>query len=158
MRFRYERDPATFWARVDRRGPDDCWEWTRCRGAEGYGRVNGGSGAKGKIYNAHRVAYALTHPRWDGTKKVLHRCDNPPCCNPRHLFLGTDADNMRDKAAKGRVKPVNGSLNPNAKLTEAQVRKILTSRHVYRQLADEYGVTIGMIGHIKKGRSWRHLS
>lgn len=92
---------------------------------------------------------------WHGL--VLHRCDNPPCCNPGHLFIGTDADNAADKARKGRVAPNHGMLNGRAKLTEADVKAIRSSRSTYRKLAAQYGVSFGLIGHVKRRRNWTHL-
>ena len=77
---------------------DECWEWTDGCDGDGYGVV----GAGGKTVRAHRVAWEVAHgPIPDGVH-VLHQCDNPPCINPAHLFLGTQADNMADKVAKGR--------------------------------------------------------
>ena len=90
-----------FWAKVDRASSDACWPWLATHGRFGYGEFKVG-GRSGRSVKAHRVAWELTHgPISDGLF-VLHRCDNPPCCNPGHLFLGTHADNMRDMAQKGR--------------------------------------------------------
>lgn len=83
-----------FWAGVKIGAPDDCWLWTRSRDKDGYGQVNHG--------RAHRATWALTFGAIPASLCVLHRCDNPPCCNPAHLFLGTTADNMADKKAKQR--------------------------------------------------------
>lgn len=87
-----------FWAKVDRRGPDECWPWTGATQQTGYGRFR----VDGRLQGAHRVAYVLTHGHLRPGAHVLHRCDTPGCCNPSHLFLGTHADNMADKEAKGR--------------------------------------------------------
>lgn len=87
--------PARFWAKVDR--GDDCWEWTGIKDPNGYGRC----GMFGETL-AHRVAWKLTREAIPGGLFVLHRCDNPPCCNPDHLFLGTQADNIADMDHKGR--------------------------------------------------------
>lgn len=82
----------------------DCWEWPGARNVNGYGTLatNGhGNGVSKRL--AHRVAYELEHGAIPEGKLIMHRCDNPPCCNPAHLQVGTDADNNRDKAAKGRA-------------------------------------------------------
>lgn len=89
-----------FWENVDKRGPDDCWEWMA--GKEfGYGYIRR-EGHKGKMARAHRVAWELTNGPIPKGMCVLHRYDNPGCCNPAHLWLGTLADNNADMAAKGR--------------------------------------------------------
>lgn len=83
---------ADFWSRVDVRGPDECWPWMNAKTPNGYGTVYFG----GRMVGAHRVSWELTHgPIPDGLF-VLHHCDNPPCCNPAHLFTGTHTDNVRD--------------------------------------------------------------
>lgn len=94
-----------FWSRVDQSGgPDACWTWTRRRDKNGYGIVSW----KLKARRAHRMALQLSGVDIPNGMLVCHRCDNPPCCNPAHLFLGTAADNTRDMMSKGR----NGDSRP----------------------------------------------
>lgn len=140
-----------FWAKVDKNGPTmphmqtPCWVWTGATD-KGYGQL----GFNGKSIGAHRLAYELRHGASPGILHVLHRCDNPPCCNPDHLFLGTNGDNVRDMCAKGRAwqqQPGNalrGSANPNAKLLPEQVvaiREAYASKAMNGvQLAEVYGV------------------
>lgn len=92
---------AAFWARVDKSaGPDACWPWTGSTFRSGYGQI----GNRHLPVLAHRAAHQLTHGAIPRGACVLHRCDNPLCCNPAHLFVGSARDNARDKAAKGRCR------------------------------------------------------
>lgn len=88
-----------FWSKVNQ--SDECWTWTASKDDKGYGKI-GLPGRKGWGF-AHRVSYSLEHGvELTPDQKVLHRCDNPPCVRPDHLFLGTAADNAADMVAKGR--------------------------------------------------------
>jgi len=95
-----------FWRKVDRNGPmipemkERCWVWTACKDIDGYGNF----GINGSAFRAHRVAFVLSGGILSGERNLaLHRCDNPSCCNPAHIFAGSDADNMLDKKTKGRT-------------------------------------------------------
>lgn len=108
---------ARFWAKVDK--SEECWIWTGSRQYSGYGRFGGSAGHP---VGAHRFAYELTYgPIPDGLF-VCHRCDNPPCVRPDHLFLGTVTDNNRDTDSKGRTS--HGEAHPSAKLSDQDVRDI----------------------------------
>lgn len=90
-----------FWSRVAAAGQDECWEWQGAR------LLSGGYGVTcwdGKLIRAHRLALALTDGVWDDRRPVCHTCDNPPCCNPSHLWRGTDAENAKDRDSKGRTR------------------------------------------------------
>jgi hypothetical protein len=160
-RRRTARVRALFWTRI--RKSDGCWEWQGCKSTAGYGKA-------GRDRLAHRVAWELTNGPIPEGLCVCHTCDNPPCCNPDHLFLGTHADNMADKVAKGRQPsgehhhwrrlevPTRGECNPSAKLTRAQVIDIRIrygAGEPPRPLATEYGVCPETIASIVKGRSWQ---
>jgi hypothetical protein len=105
-----------FWSKVDKRGPDECWPFTgRTNGNgayPGYGWIRGPE-ANRRPLAAHRISWELHNgPIPDGLF-VLHKCDFPPCTNPAHLFLGTNRDNMRDAAAKGRIGPYRVQRKPD---------------------------------------------
>lgn len=144
-----------FWERVTRNGPDDCWEWQGYRNRSGHGRIN----AEGYRTTAHRIAYILTYGDIPDGLVVCHRCDNPPCCNPSHLFLGTLASNNADRVAKGRG--AQGSKQACAKLTEELVREIRATYECGNvtlvELAIRYGVTANTIGTIVRRKTWKHL-
>jgi hypothetical protein len=146
-----------FWNHVDRSDPDGCWPWRASTLPKGYGRVFW----KGRNHNAHRVAWMIVNGDIPQGMFVCHRCDNPACCNPAHLFLGTPQDNVDDCVKKGRdrrgIHP--GESNPHAKLTNEQVYEI---RRLFRtmphtELAQRYGVTSTNIQDIGNRKSWRHL-
>lgn len=109
---------AHFWAKVETRGADECWHWTESTSDDGYGFVR----KDRKTKRAHRVAWELTNGDIPDGMKVLHKCDNPPCCNPNHLFLGTDQDNSDDKMKKGRFIRLVGDRNGSRRHPEARPR------------------------------------
>lgn len=152
---------ARFWEKVDRRGPAECWEWTGARHGHGYGRIGLGLATQGTDV-AHRVSWELHHGPIPDGMHVLHHCDNPPCVNPRHLFLGTHADNMRDALVKGRTSLVHhkGSKHGRAKLTEAIVRdcrRRVAAGETHTALAREFGVSVGAIQHAVARITWQHV-
>lgn len=159
---------ARFWSKVDRTGTG-CWLWTAGRSRRGYGVFSSSQ----RYVNAHRVAWELTYGAIPPGLLVCHRCDNPPCVNPEHLFLGTAADNARDAAAKGRL--LCGDENPsrrnreirprgeghaNAKLTAAAVLRLREDYRrgfSYRELGVRYGIQRSHVHNLIAGRAWKHL-
>ncbi len=140
-----------FWEKVDVRGADECWPWLASKKQGGYGRI---SDERGHPQLSHRVSYALTvSPIPDGNV-VCHRCDNPRCVNPAHLFLGTQADNLRDMRSKGRGNPPRGVEHPKARLTEALAQQIRRDSRSHRQLARAFGIGKSTVGMIKAGDTW----
>lgn len=146
-----------FWSYVQIGNPDDCWVWTGGRHSRKVKLQYGSFTYGGKTIKAHRVAYTFAFGKPPERLYVLHRCDNTLCCNPKHLFLGTHADNMKDMISKGRARGAAGKNNAGAKLTEQQVREIRASKDLYRVIAEKYSISDSMISNIKLRRSWRHL-
>lgn len=133
-----------FWSKVDRSGgPDACWEWQANRHLQGYGQF----GRAPEQTRSHRVAWELTHGPIPAGQWVLHHCDNPPCCNPAHLYLGTHQNNVRDRVARNRA-PV--------KLTCDQVAEIRTRYAAgdvfYEELGQAYGVSKSHVHRIVRGQ------
>jgi hypothetical protein len=141
-----------FWASFERSG--DCWVWPYATRGKGYGAVS----LNGVDGYAHRFAWTLTNGEIPAGLSVLHRCDNPPCGNPDHLFLGTLADNNRDMVSKGRQ--ASGERARHARLTESEVIEI-RRRHAAGErqylLASEFGVTKPTIHRVVRGHAWKHL-
>ena len=136
-----------------------CWEWKRSRHKTGYGQLT----YRRKLWKAHRAAYAVWVGDIPADMHVCHTCDNPPCINPDHLFLGTNAENHQDKWRKGRhVYPVlPGEMSPSAKLSADDVRDIRKALEAGEisgaGLGRLYGVSKVAISKIKKGETWKSI-
>lgn len=125
---------------------NSCWQWMGYTNPKGYGRM----WLNGKLHMAHRASYILNNGHIPDGMHVLHRCDNPSCVNPAHLFIGSNDDNVKDKMTKGRHRPIAlfGSANPATKLTDEQVRAIRTEREkgqLVSEIARVYGVSNSLI-------------
>lgn len=148
-----------FWALVDIRGGDDCWEWQGKRASNGYGVFN----LEYRHRGAHRMAWELHYGAPPGDLLVCHRCDNRACVRPDHLFLGTQKDNLADMKAKGRASLVRarGEATARAKLTEVEVREIRRRANAGEPqtvIACDYGVTKECIHSVVHRKTWKHVA
>lgn len=157
-----------FWEKVNLLSDDECWEWKATRSHKGYGefysKLRGGRKTR-----AHQVAWILSHGEIPDGMCVCHKCDNPACVNPRHLFVGTALDNNKDKMEKGRWKsrflygidhPQHGTKSKFNKLTEDNVKEIRilkNSGYTLRSIAERFGVSHGVVNNIIQGRKWSWL-
>lgn len=136
-----------------------CWIWTGGLASGRYGSINVG----GKQKLAHRVSYELHEGPIPEGLNVLHRCDVTTCVNPHHLFTGTQTDNMRDCANKGRHKAVffPGTECHFAKINDEMARDIIrkykTGQYTQQQIGDEYGITQSNVSYIVNNKTWYHL-
>lgn len=147
---------SRFWSKVDKRSGAECWPWIASRHDTGYGQIyygerNGGS----RKEFSHRVAWLLTNGQIPDGRHVLHVCDNRLCCNPSHMFLGSNDDNILDKLKKGRQ--TKGESHPCHKLSEEHVRRIRQDKRTLQSIADDYGVHPITIFDAKAGRTWKHV-
>jgi hypothetical protein len=150
---------ARFWAKVDKRTAGGCWEWNGSRKARGYGQINAG-GRGGAMLKAHRVSWAIHFGSIPDGLHVLHRCDNPPCVNPDHLFLGTNKDNASDCKSKGRKASLAGEQNGRAKLNCGAVLAIraLASEGVSRdEIKDRFAISRTTVREIIERKKWSHV-
>ena len=131
--------------------PDGCWEWTAFRNRKGYGLMRSGTRADSRTELAHRAMWEAIHGPIIGGMHVLHRCDNPPCVRPDHLYLGTPADNATDRTLRARGR---------AKLTADKVRLM---RQAYEAgwtltaLAQQFGISVPSTYEAVKRRTWKHV-
>lgn len=143
--------PSRFWERVNVKSPSECWPWLGSVDRDGYGRAS----FNGKKMLASRLAYIMATGKEPDGLLVCHHCDNPPCCNPSHLYAGTKSDNERDKFKRGKTH--RGEKNPAGKLSEDQVQNI---RRLFNQgmtnvaIGKMMGVHHSTISKIRTGGSW----
>lgn len=145
---------ARFWEHVERGGVDECWAWNGAyRGVYGKFKV----GVARQVL-AHRFAWELVNGRNPDGLVIRHACDNPPCCNPAHLLVGTYKDNMQDAVARGRI--AKGERAGAARLVAADIPRIrerLASGDYQRDIASDYGIAQASVWAIKAGKNWSHI-
>lgn len=146
--------PEKFWARVNKTA--GCWEWTASLNGWGYGQVS----FRGARVGTHRISWILTNGDISDGLLVCHKCDNPKCVNPDHLFLGTQQDNMTDMISKDRH--AAGSKDGRAKLNETTVvdirKEYSLGETTHKLLAIKYGVSQSAIRFIIIRRTWKHVT
>lgn len=154
---------SQFFARIRKGDLDQCWEWEAGRQSRIKGRDYGIVWMHGIKWKAHRLAWMYEFGPIPEGLNVLHKCDNPPCCNPNHLFLGTHLDNVTDCLNKGRGNRELGEDRYNAKLTEKDIKEIrrrYQPRHPKNSghaLAREFGIAPTMAHAIITRKRWRHV-
>jgi len=152
-----------FWSKVNKTTVNECWEWTACLNNGGYGQFK----LNGRMRPAHRISWMIRHgsmPPKDGSFHglcVLHKCDNPRCVNPDHLFVGTHGDNMRDRSKKGRHSVGNrkGTSHPLCALSNSDILLIraLGKHHKHTDIASVFCVGRAQIGRIIRRENWSHI-
>jgi|LakMenE18May11ns_1017448.scaffolds.fasta_scaffold9907176_2 hypothetical protein len=154
---------SDFWKRVDIRGTGECWIWKAGKNGKAASSQYGVMWIGSKRHKTHRFVTAISHGEIDNKNRfALHRCDNPPCCNPHHLYIGTPKQNSADCKNRGRLNCDRGSDRYCAKLNEAQVARIKAEapfrlRGWGRMIAREFGVGFSAVNNIVMGRRWKHI-
>ncbi len=156
-----------FWPKVREGAPDECWEWQGSRLKTGYGQF---AVSRSRAALAHRMSWELANGPIPDGMHVLHHCDNPPCVNPAHLFLGSNEDNIADRVAKGRSpagrhhwtaqrpnRVARGSRSGTAKLSEAdagKIRELRRAGYTQQEIADRFGVSRATVYLIQENKRW----
>jgi hypothetical protein len=135
-----------------------CWLWQGSLNKKGYGQLNRGRRGEGVVL-AHRASWEIHNGAIPDGLCVLHKCDNPQCVNPDHLFLGTIVDNDKDRDAKGRTR--KGDAHKFAKLRATQIpeiRRRIATGEKHESIAADYGVSAGVISQVGRRKIWKHVS
>ena len=150
-------DLMRFWSKVDCKGEDECWLWIGCKNENSdgdYGRFS----INYKMYLSHRISYFIHYNKDPGSLLICHKCNNPPCINPKHLFLGNNSKNKKQSFSEGRSSH-KGILHPRAKLQESDIKEIrnMKGKLNYRDVAKIFNISPKSIHNIWSGHSWSHL-
>ena len=131
---------------------NSCWIWNGRKSPDGYGKFR----IKRRENGSHRISWQISNGKIPKGKYICHHCDNPPCVNPDHLFLGTNQDNVNDMKAKGRSP--RGEQRPNSILSNAKIREIRSIQGMkHSEIASIYGVSATTIGLIIRRLKWNHV-
>jgi hypothetical protein len=141
----------SFWSKVDPAPSECCWEWTGCIESNHYGRV----WFNNRNALAHRVAYQLAKGEIPDGLMVRHTCDNPACCNPNHLILGTHTENMADRRERNRQ--AKGEKHYASKLTATQAMEVYNSSLKQYEIAKLYNIDRTIVSKIKLKKIWKHI-
>ena len=133
-----------FWSKVDAAPSDCCWEWLASKFSNRYGQFK----YKRKMWKAHRFAYQLSKGTIPDGMSVRHTCDNPACCNPAHLVIGTHQDNMNDRSQRNRQ--AKGESNGFCKFTNDQVRQVFLAKGTQREIAKQFNISNQQVSNIKR--------
>lgn len=143
--------PDRFSKKIKIGAHDECWEWLAVLIPSGYGQY----WFEGRMVNAHRMALIFSGTDIPSDSVVMHACDNRKCCNPKHLSIGKQAENMMDMRTKRRS--LHGERHNQAILTESAVRDIRTKHETAAEAAKRYGVSRATINDIRQGHTWKHI-
>lgn len=153
-----QEDHKRFWDKVNKKTATECWEWTASKDYCGYGRFV----FRDSLLSAHRVSWEIHNGKILNGFHVLHKCDNPGCVNPTHLFLGTHQDNMNDRGAKNRAKGGKrlGEKNGASRFKESDIIAIraLSKQGIkQKEIAQQFGTTQSVISAIINRKYWTHI-
>ncbi|ATW62961.1 endonuclease [Corynebacterium phage phi674] len=154
-----DKDISRFWRHIDVQGENECWNWLKSGASHGYGMFNFGGRATVKKLRAHRVAYSLASGEFPPEMVVRHICDNPKCCNPKHLELGTKAENSADMVQRGR-----SYKQPGRRLAKLNAQDVVNLRRRAKtgetvlSLATEYGIHERTARYAIMGKTWKSVN